>query len=219
MTPKRLLLENDEQAIREALRNLSDLTHAAIRGAVDAMARGDMNKARQVVDGDAEINELNAAIEAACFSTIATQQPVASDLRAILAAGHITWELERIADHAVAIAKITIDSVPTGLPPDADIQSMTSNASQMLKRAIEAYLKGDAEAARALADLDNEVDKLQTQLDRRILQGMSDNAHEIETGTHLLWIGHNLERIADRALNIAERVIFMVEGEIVELND
>ncbi|MBI4570365.1 MAG: phosphate signaling complex protein PhoU, partial [Chloroflexi bacterium] len=150
---------------------------------------------------------------------IATQQPLAGDLRTIVSVLHIAVDLERMGDHAEGLAKVAVmlaDEPP--LKPFHDIPQMAAAARRMLAGSLEAFKERDAARARAICDLDDEVDTLYDRVYRELISYMVADPQSIERATHLTWVAHNLERIADRVTNICERVVYLVEGKIQELN-
>ena len=150
---------------------------------------------------------------------MATQQPLASDLRTIVAVLHIIVDLERMADHAEGIAKIALtlaDEPP--LKPYIDIPRMAQKGVEMLRASLEAFNRRDAQRARTICDEDDEVNALYEQVYRELLTFMIQDPRTIQRATHLIWVAHNLERIADRVTNVCERVVYLVEGRIEELN-
>jgi phosphate transport system protein len=174
--------------------------------------------AEQVVSTDRAINEQRWRIEEQALLLIATQAPMAKDLRTIAAAIHIVTDLERMADHAAGIAKIAIQTADRApLKPLVDIPRMAEIARGMLNDAITAYIEDDPVAARAIVDRDDEVDALYNQIYRELLTFMLADPTTIDQATHLLWAAHNLERIADRVTNICERVVFAATGQLEEL--
>lgn len=191
----------------------------AINRAVDALKRRDLDASRQVVLEDDYIDQLRFEIEERCVDLIATQQPMARDLRAIIALLHITVELERMGDYAEGIAKISlaIGDAPT-LKPLIDIPRMADKATEMLRDSIDSLLSRDVVKANQVCQADDEVDNLYDQVYRELLLFMIQDPRTIERATYLLWVAHDLERIADRATNIAERVIFLVTGKMLEIN-
>ena len=205
--------------IRDNLLRMGQLLDAAIDRAITALQNQDQTLARQIVQDDAVINDLRFTVEEECLALIATQQPAASDLRAVIAAMNLVNDMERMADHAVGIAKavIRMGDEPL-LKPLADIPRMANFARDMLKRGLDAFLARDVEAARAIAAEDDEVDHLYKAIFDELLGIMARDPNTIPRGTYLLWCAHNIERIGDRATNIAERVIFMTTGTMKELN-
>ena len=198
---------------------MASMVDKAITNAVSALAGRDVRLAEQVVSTDRAINEQRWRIEEQALLLIATQAPMAKDLRTIAASIHIVTDLERMADHAAGIAKIAIQTADRApLKPLVDIPRMAEIARGMLNDAITAYIEDDPVAARAIVDRDDEVDALYNQIYRELLTFMLADPTTIDQATHLLWAAHNLERIADRVTNICERVVFVVTGEMEELN-
>ena len=197
---------------------MASMVDKAITNAVSALAGRDVRLAEQVVSTDRAINEQRWRIEEQALLLIATQAPMAKDLRTIAAAIHIVTDLERMADHAAGIAKIAIQTADRApLKPLVDIPRMAEIARGMLNDAITAYIEDDPVAARAIVDRDDEVDALYTQIYRELLTFMLADPTTIDQATHLLWAAHNLERIADRVTNICERVVFAATGQLEEL--
>jgi phosphate transport system protein len=191
----------------------------SIDEAVKALARQDVELAQQVIDFDEEINEVQHDIDEKCLVLIATQQPMAGDLRAILSVSNIAAELERIGDYAEGIAKLAIKlSAQPLLKPLIDIPRMAEEGRRMLMLSLEAFAQQDPDAARGIGAADDVVDALYDQIYRELLVFMMEDPRKITQATYLLWVAHNLERIADRTTNIAERVIFMDSGRVVDLN-
>jgi phosphate transport system protein len=190
----------------------------AINNAVVALVQRDVSLAQQVVAEDRAINEHRWQTEEQALLVIATQAPMAKDLRTIAAAIHIVTDLERMADHAAGIAKIAIQTADRApLKPLIDIPRMNEMARAMLHDAITAYIEDDQAAARAIVTRDDMVDSLYEQIYRELLTYMLADPTTIDQATHLLWAAHNLERIADRVTNICERVVYVVTGHLEEL--
>jgi phosphate transport system protein len=206
-------------AIRDNLLRLGQLLDAAIDRSITALKNQDQALARQIIADDAAINDLRFEVEEECLALIATQQPAASDLRSVITAMNLVNDMERMADHAAGIAKtiIRMGDEPL-LKPLVDIPRMANYARDMLKRALDAFLTHDAEAARAIAAEDDEIDRLYKAIFDELLGIMARDPGTISRGTYLLWCAHNLERIGDRVTNIAERIIFMTTGTMQELN-
>jgi phosphate transport system protein len=199
---------------------LGGLVEKAIIQSVEVLKRRDLEGARRLIAQDRRvINEKRFAIESEALTLIATQQPMAGDLRVIAAVLEIAHELERMGDYAKGIAKINLmmGDEPL-LKPLIDIPLMAEKARSMLHQALEAFVRRDVELARAIPKQDDEVDALYNQVYRDLLALMMQNPRDIDRATYLLWVAHNLERTADRVANICERVIFMVTGEMVEMD-
>jgi phosphate transport system protein len=205
--------------IQEEMLVMADMVETAIKRSLEALKSRDVELARRVIADDVKINQKRYDDEERCLELIATQQPLASDLRTIVAVLHMIVDLERMGDHAEGIAKIVVmlaDEPP--LKPYIDLPRMADLAVEMLRESLEAFKHRDAEQARAIIDRDDEVDALYDQVYRELLTYMIGDPRTIERATHLIWVAHNLERIADRVTNICERVVFLVTGKIEELN-
>ena len=207
------------EELRSSVVGLSSMVEKAIVRAIDALTRQDVMLAQSVMQQDAAINEQRWTIEERALLIMATQQPMAGDLRTIAAAIHIVTDLERMADHAAGIAKIVGDiaSEPL-LKPLVDIPRMAELARGMLTDSISAYIANDVAAAEEIAARDDQVDTFYNQIYRELLTYMMADPSTINRATHLLWVAHNIERIGDRATNICERVVFAVTGELIEIN-
>jgi phosphate transport system protein len=204
--------------LRSSVVTMASMVDKAINNAVVALAQRDVPLAQQVVAEDRAINEHRWQTEEQALLLIATQAPMARDLRTIAAAIHIVTDLERMADHAAGIAKIAIQTADQApLKPLIDIPRMSEIARAMLHDAITAYIEDDQAAARAIVARDDAVDGLYEQIYRELLTFMLADPTTIDQATHLLWVAHNLERIADRVTNICERVVFAATGQLEEL--
>ncbi len=204
--------------IQEEMLLLGTMVDNAIERSVRSLTERDLDLARQVIADDLRINKKRYDIEDKCLELIATQQPLASDLRTIVSVLYIIVDLERMADHAEGTAKIALmlaDEPP--IMPLIDIPRMAEIARQMLIASLETLKDRDADRARALCNQDDEVDALYDKVYGELVKLMVDDAN-IERATHLIWVAHNLERIADRVTNICERVVYLVEGKLEELN-
>ena len=211
----------DEQlkALEQDVLDMGRLVDRAIDLSVDALAKRDIHLSRRVIREDDAINQAQHDIEEHCLVLIATQQPLASDLRVIFAVASIATELERMADHAKGIGQIGVMMGPREpLKPLVDIPRMATKSRWLLERELAAFVNRDVELARSLGDEDDEVDRLYDQVFRELLIFMMEDPRTITRATYLLWVAHNLERIADRAINIGERVVFLVKGEVEEHN-
>ena len=212
MTSRRLL-DQELKEIRERLLELEHRVASAIERAVEALTNQDVAAAQRIVQEDQSINDLRYEIEDLCVTVIATQQPVASDLRMVIAVTHIAVEMERMADHAAGIATLVTRMADEPLlKPLIDIPRMSVISQEMLYTGIRAFMEGDLEAALRVIERDDDVDQLYTQVFRELLTYMLQNPRNIKRATYLLWIAHGLERIGDRATNIGERIVFMRTG-------
>ena len=215
----RKTFEQELQDLQDELLVLADTVEKAIIAAVDSLKEQDLQAARQLIAQDRLINKRRFAIEADALALIATQQPMAVDLRTIAAVLEIVTELERIGDYAKGIAKVTLRIGETPLlKPLVDIPRMAQKVRDMLQRALEAFVQRDAELARAIPAADDEIDALYNQVNRELLSYILADPGVIEQANYLLWAAHNLERAADRVINICERVVFTVTGEMVEMD-
>jgi phosphate transport system protein len=207
------------EALHAELRALGQLVVAAIGWSLDALNRQDAAVAQRVVVDDHDIDHAQYTLEEHAITVIATQQPVAGDLRQLIATIETAAELERIADYAKSIAKVVIRGAERpSLDPPAGIAQMAERALAMLNQALEAFIRQDSEAARQLGAADDQVDSLQEQVRAELIDRLQRESASVDQLTDLLTVTHNLERIADRTTNIAERVVFMVSGAQVELN-
>ena len=197
------------------LAEMGRCVESATQSALRALETQDVRLAQQVIDADDEIDWLQDALESKCVTLLATQQPAATDLRAVLCAVHIAVELERMGDYAEGIAKICIrlGDQPL-LKPLIDIPRMADLALIMLDESLQAYADRNEWLARKVCADDDAIDDLYNQIYRELLTYMLSDPRTIERATHLLWVAHNLERIADRATNIGERVLWLVSGKI-----
>lgn len=215
----RELFHRELAQIQDDVLALGSMAEKAIMDAMQALRDGDVQWSQKIVDDDKRINAKRYEIEERCIFIIGSQQPMASDLRALVSVLFITQELERIADHAEGIARINIMMGPEPLPRRLGyIPSMADRAVQMLRDSLKAYLDHDVDLARKVCDADDEVDRLYDTIQADTIQGMISNPATVERSTYIVWTCHNLERIADRCTNIAERVIYLVTGQLVEIN-
>lgn len=215
----RKALDRELQRLQDEIVLLSSMVMRAIRESVMALKRQDVETARQIIIDDREINKKRFETESNVLVLIATQQPMAGDLRILAAVLEIATELERVGDYAKGIAKITelIGQEPH-IKPLIDIPRMADLALSMLDRAIDAFLRRDVELARQIPREDDLVDDLYNQVNSELLALILSNPRTMEQANYLLWAAHNLERAADRVTNICERVVFTVTGEMNELD-
>ena len=215
----RIDLDRQLGQLQQEVISLAEIVDKATMRSVEALKQRDLPESQQLVQEDDYIDQKRYEIEDRCVDLIATQQPIAGDLRAIIALLHITVELERIGDYAEGIAKISLlmgDEPP--LKPLIDIPRMAEKATTMLRNSMDSLVSRDTIKANQVLKDDDEVDLLYDQVYRELLVFMLQNPQTIQRATYLLWAAHDLERIADRATNIAERVIFLVTGKMVESN-
>ena len=211
----RVDLDRQITHLQEEIALLANVVDKAIFRAVEALKDRDLAESQSVIDGDDYIDQKRYEIEEICIDLIATQQPMAGDLRAVIAMLHIAVELERMGDYAEGIAKISLlmGNEPP-LKPLIDIPRMANKATEMLRDSMDSLVERDLVKAEKVLDDDDEVDDLYDQVYRELLLFMIQDPRSIQRATYLLWAAHDLERIADRATNIAERVMFLVTGKI-----
>lgn len=215
----RATFERELQRLQDDMLLLASMVDQAIANAVDALRQLNPLAAQQVIRADKEIDARRFAIEETAVTTIATQQPMARDLRTILAVLQIAGELERMGDYAAGIAKIVLlHGEQDLLKPLIDVPRMADLDRAMLRRALDAFVSRDVALAKQVAAEDDQVDALYNQVYRELLTYMLQDPRTIDRATWLLWVAHNLERIADRTTNICERVIFLVTGDLREMN-
>ena len=216
----RVNFERSLQKLQDDILILGSMVESAIVESVDILKRRDIEASKRLMKWDERVNEKRFAIENETLTLIATQQPMARDLRTLAAVLEIAGELERIGDYAKGIAKINL-MIGEGplIKPLIDIPLMANKARDMLHRSLDAFVKRDVEAAYALPKEDDEVDALYNQVYRELITMIMSNPHNIDQATYLLWAAHNLERTADRVTNICERVIFTVTGDMKEFSN
>jgi phosphate transport system protein len=198
---------------------LGSMVEKATLRSVDALRSRNMAAARALEAEDTLINRKRFDIEESVLLLMATQQPMASDLRQLAAIMHIVTDLERMGDYAAGIARICVDIGDEPLiKPLIDIPRMAERATSMLRRSLDAFVERDVVAAEQIASEDDEVDALYQQVYRELLTIMLANPRTIDQATRLLWVAHNLERVADRVQNICERVVFVVSGHMQEFS-
>ncbi len=211
--------EQSLQRLQDEVLVLSSMVEEAIIDSVELLRQQDVEGARSLIAEDRTINEKRFAIEADALALIATQQPMAGDLRTLAAVLEIITELERMGDYAKGIARINlmIGDQPL-IKPLIDIPRMAEKARDMLHQSLEAFVRRDVSLARAIPAQDDEVDALYNQVYRELLTHIMADPRKIDQATYLLWAAHNLERTADRVINICERVVFTVTGEMTEMD-
>jgi phosphate transport system protein len=200
--------------------SMAQMVEQAIKRSMKALYENDATLAHKIIAEDTEVNELRYKVESECLALIATKQPTAGDLRAVIAAMHIVVELERMGDHVKGIAKtvIMMEEEPL-LKTFKKIRKMGDLSYEMLIGAIEAFVERDAEKAREIAMRDPEMDDLYHAVFEKLVKVMANKPELVTRATYLMWCSHNLERIADRVTNIAERVIFMATGTFGDLDN
>jgi len=219
MIQTRGTLDRELQQIQDNVLQIGSMLEQAIQRSVEALKNRDVDLAQQIIADDVKINKLRYDTEEQCLAVIATQQPVAGDLRAIIAAMHIAIEMERMADHAEGIAHLVIRMADEPLlKPLIDVPRMAEIACEMLHASLDAFVAHNPKAAKKAAKRDDKIDQLYDQVFRELLTYMLQDPRNISRATYLLWVAHNLERIGDRITNISERVVFMTTGKLKELD-
>ena len=207
------------EELRGSIVAMGSMVDKAVGRATEAVTRQDVRAAQEVIVGDEAINAQRRGIEDLALRIIATQAPMAGDLRSIAAALHISTDLERMGDHAAGIAKLVIESAGEPLlKPLVDLPRMAEVTRRMQSDAIMSFVASNPDLARRTAEQDDVVDALYDQVYRELLTYMMADPGTINRATHLLWTAHNFERIADRITNICERVIFAASGSLEEVN-
>ena len=205
-------------SLMDELLLLGSMVRKSVLKSLVALKTRDLALSKKVIDDDDLIDQKAVEIEDKCIHLMATQQPLAGDLRTVITVLHVASELERMGDYAEGIGKIGLKiGADQLLKPLIDIPRIGKLASNMLKKALETLVARDTEGAKAVIESDDEVDALYNQIYRELLLYMIEDPKTIKKATYLLWVAHDLERIADRATNISERTIFMVDGIKYEL--
>jgi phosphate transport system protein len=207
------------KGLEKEITEMTGLVVSAINRSMEALKARSISDAEKIIEDDELINKKRQYIEDKCIHLIATQQPVAGDLREIIAVLNIITDLERMGDHADGIAKIVVllGTEPL-VKPLENIPKMAELSVGMLKRSIESFLKRDAKTAAAICNEDDIVDALYDKSYQELIQCMIDDPKTITKATHLIWAAHNIERIADRVTNICERIVFLVTGSMEAIN-
>jgi len=208
------------QRLLEQVLVLGSMVEQAVAQSVAALEQRDRHAARRIYAGDQTINEKRYAIENECVALIATQQPMARDVRLLAAALEIITELERIGDYAKGIAKITLLLTDERMDPgiSTDLQGMAEQGLRMLRRALDAFVSGDVTVAREIPVSDDAVDTLYNRIYQELTRRMIADITTVDHANHLMWAAHNLERLADRVINICERTIYVSTGSLQELD-
>ncbi len=207
------------QEIRDEVLMLSSMVEEAVMGSAEALKNHDLDQARQILSGDAGINRKRFETEISIMVLIATQQPMAHDLRLLAGSLDICTELERMADYAKGIATINLRSGGLSLPHIlSDIYSMAEKGVDMLHRAMTAFLSEDVQAAEAIMQEDDRIDECYSRLYSQAMHSLLGDPRNVERVNYVIWAAHNLERLGDRVTNICERVIYIVTSERIELD-
>lgn len=210
--------ESDIQHLKDELLLLGSMVEQSTLDAIEALKKRDIEASRRICDMDLKINAKRYGIEEQVMILIATQQPMAHDLRLLASILEVAGELERMGDYAkgIAIINIRMGKQPL-LKPLVDVPRMAQIGVNMLHGALTAFVNEDAETALQIPAEDDEVDLLYNQVYRELMSFVLENPKNIESANWLLWVAHNLERLADRVTNICERTIFVVTGEVKEI--
>ena len=214
----RKTFESEIQHLKDELLLLGSMVEQQILDSVESLRKRDIEASRQIYKTDGQINAKRYTIEEQVMIVIATQQPMAHDLRLLASILEVSGELERMGDYAKGIATVSIRMGDQPLlKPLIDIPRMAQKGTDMLHRALTAFINEDEAAARLIPAEDDEVDGLYTQVYHELMMFVIQDAKAIERANWLLWVAHNLERVADRVTNICERTVFIVTGEIKEI--
>jgi phosphate transport system protein len=213
-------LERKETELIDKLLTLGSMVSKATLDSVEALGDRDIPRSRAIYEADININELRFEIQNEALTTIATQQPMATDLRILAAVLDISSDLERMGDYAKGISKVNIRIGKNKMVrPLIHIPEMAKIATEMLADSLKALKERDEEAARTIYLRDDEVDNLYEQVYKDMNDAMMDKVASLEDANYLIWAAHNLERMADRVTNICEKVLFVMTGEMIELED
>ncbi|GIK99853.1 MAG: phosphate transport system regulatory protein PhoU [Alphaproteobacteria bacterium] len=209
--------DDELKQLNQVIAQMGGLAEAQLQMAIDALARRDTATAQEAVASDARINQLETQVDAMAVRMLALRQPMAQDLREVVAALKISGAIERIGDYAANVAKrvLTLSQLPPVRPLHA-IPRMGRLTQELLKEVLDAYIEHDAEKAVRVWERDEEVDEMYTSLFRELLTYMMEDPRNITPCTHLLFIAKNIERIGDHATNIAETIHFLVRGKPLE---
>ena len=215
----RKTFEHELQQVKDDVLVLGRMTELAIMNTIEALKKRDIKASEKILEADRDINKKRFEIENQLMILIATQQPMAHDLRLLASTMEIISELERMGDYAKGIANINIRMGDEPLlKPLIDIPRMAQKGADMLHRALTAFVNEDVEAAKAIPKEDDEVDALYNQIYRELMTFVIADPKTMERANWLLWVAHNLERVADRVTNICERTIFIATGELIEID-
>jgi len=218
-TETRVTLDKNIRKLTGEITELASMVEEAIQGSVAVLMEQDLKQAKHIYHQDKHINEKRYEIEKQALITVATQQPMATDLRILASIIDLAGELERIGDYAKGIARIAIRlGSQAPLKPHSAIPEMARLTAGMQQRAIQAFTDRDEEAALSIPESDDQIDRLYNQVYRDLLDLMIRDQNTIDRATFFLWVAHNLERAADRVTNICERTIFTTSGRLVEFD-
>jgi phosphate transport system protein len=216
---RRDVLDIQEQEIKDAVLRMGALVEEAIRQASKALVEHDAALALDIIKADTRINDAQREVSRQISVAIATQQPVARDLRYLLTLDHVTYELERIGDHAASLAKQVIKLAPEApLKEYVNLPEMAERAAVLVHGVLRALVDADAVAAREVAVQDDEIDRLYHQIFDDVVDLMREDPANVERGTRIVIASHYIERIGDRSTNIAEDIVYLVTGDVEDLN-
>lgn len=219
MEVNRTEMQSESDLVRSRIQTMGKNAVRALLGAGESIDQLNKEHANKLIEGDVHFNELYQSIHDQCLVLIARHQPVATDLREIIAELQIAIELERIADHIVDMARIVPLMTTEGIPPVwSEFMNMISHSADMLERMLTAHKERDPLSAETIATKDEEIDRMNDQIVREVLQFMKENDYAVANGTHLIWLVHHVERISDRITNIGEQIVFSETGKLVDLN-
>jgi len=212
--------ERQLQMLLDQVLVLGSMVEQAVLDSLDALKRRDIAAARRIYEADLQINEKRYSIESGCVTLIATQQPMARDVRFLAAILEIITELERIGDYAKGICKITQLISEDAIDPVLlyNLQQMATTGLDMLRRALDAFVSGDSTVAHQIPLEDAKVDQMYNQIYHKLMEQMAADITTIDRANHIMWAAHNLERMSDRVTNICERIIYVATGEMKELD-
>jgi phosphate transport system protein len=215
----RKTFDTELQQVKDDILVLGSMVEQAVLDSVEALKKRDLKAAQEIIRGDRKINEKRFEIEGQVMTLIATQQPMAHDLRLLASLLDVASELERMGDYAkgIGVINVRMGDEPL-LKPLVDIPRMAQKGVDMLHRGLTAFVNEDAKAASAIPNEDDEVDELYIQVYRELITYIMADPSTIERANYLLWAAHNLERLADRVTNLCERTIFVANGEIMEFD-
>jgi phosphate transport system protein len=208
------------QQLLDQVMVLGSTVDRAVHDSLDALSDRDQAAAKRIYSADSQINETRYAIESECVTLIATQQPMARDVRLLAAIIEIITELERIGDYAKGICKINLLLSEEPIDPAllGELQQMARLGLEMLQRSLDAFMTGDVKVAREIPNEDDRVDQIYNSIYRKLVDQMIADITTVDRANHMMWAAHNLERMADRVTNICERIVYVATGEMKELD-
>jgi phosphate transport system protein len=212
-------LDRELREIKDEVLRMGSLVASQISLAIESLVEHDADKATATIVGDGRINEAQRHVATLITTTIATQQPVARDLRFLLALDHVTYELERMGDHAASVAKQARKMAPhPPLQQYVDLPTMGTLAAEQVRGVLRALVDLDVAMAREVAAIDDEIDRIYHAIFEEVLVLMRADPENVDRGTRVLFAAHYIERIGDRVTNVAEDVVFLATGDVEDLN-